>query len=88
MKLRTLREARQKAGFTQDQLAAESGVKQSTISSLERGTRRRPAYNTVIRLAQALGIAPSRLRFSEPDPDAETVAESPDKVGHIAPRSA
>ena len=78
----TLRAARERAGLTQDELAARSGVAQATISSLERGTRTNPTRDTQDRLAKALGIAPSDLRFSEPEPEAQSLAESPDRVGH------
>lgn len=81
MKTWTLRQARQRAGFTQDALAAESGVKQSTISSYERGTRLRPAYDIVTRLAKALKIRPVQLQFSAPEPEAIGTRLS-DRPGH------
>lgn len=83
MSTQTLREARDAAGLTQDELAARSGVAQATISSLERGTRTNPTIDTVARLAEALGIAPSGLRFSEPQPEA-TVDPDDDSQGHTA----
>lgn len=49
-----MRAARQRAGLTQDQLAARMGCTQSAVSDLE-GGRTRPLYQTVARNAAALG---------------------------------
>jgi transcriptional regulator with XRE-family HTH domain len=68
MKALTLREARQRRKMTQDVLAAKSGIDQTTISDLETGRNTNPRYRTIEALAKALGIAPSRLRFSDPEP--------------------
>lgn len=59
----TLSEARRKAGLTQDQLADRAGVDQTTISSLETGRKSSPKFDTVLRLARVLNIAPEQLRF-------------------------
>ncbi len=76
----TLREARRRKGMTQDALATKSGVDQTHISSIEIG-RRVPSDDVKQRLAKALGTAPSKLRFSAPEPAAiSTRAE--DRVGH------
>ena len=77
----TLREARRHAGLTQDQLAARSGIDQSTISDLETGRNTDPRLSTLTRLAEALGITPSELRFPEPEPEA-SVDPVDDSVGH------
>jgi transcriptional regulator with XRE-family HTH domain len=67
----TLGEARRRAELTQDELAALAGVDQTTISSLETGRKSSPRYETVIKLAKALGISPEQLRFGvEPAPEA------------------
>jgi len=78
----TLREARKAASLTQEELENLSGVDQTTISRLERESAPKPTPDTVDRLAKALGIAPSRLRFSEPQPSG-TVDPSDDSPGHI-----
>jgi transcriptional regulator with XRE-family HTH domain len=75
----TLREARLRRKLTQDDLAAKSGVDQTHISSIEIG-RRVPSDDVKERLAKALGIAPSRIRFPEPEPDA-TVEAGSDRAG-------
>jgi transcriptional regulator with XRE-family HTH domain len=51
----TFREIRDRAGFTQEALAASSGVPQSTISALEVGSVASPRYDTLSKLAAALG---------------------------------
>lgn len=55
-----LREARRQAGVSQDDLARESGVDRTAISTYERG-RREPNLRTVVKLARALGVSPATL---------------------------
>jgi transcriptional regulator with XRE-family HTH domain len=77
----TLREARRrrKSLVTQEQLAKRTGLDQTYISLIECG-RRRPSDDVRKRLAKALGIAPSRLRFADPEPNGK-VPPSRDKEG-------
>jgi DNA-binding XRE family transcriptional regulator len=49
-----LREAREKSGLTQSELATRSGVPQETISKIESG-KRNVELNTLISLGNALG---------------------------------
>lgn len=87
----TLREARDRFNriarvkgrpiLRQEDLAEKIGVDQTYISLLEVG-RRVPSDDVKKRLAKALGIAPSRLRFSEPD--AEKVDDTGDRPGQKA----
>lgn len=51
-----LTSARQRAGLTQEELAARSGTSVRTVSNLERGSVHRPHADTVKRLAVALGL--------------------------------
>lgn len=53
-----LRERRLRAGLTQEELAARSGVSAHSISVLEAG-RRRPRLSSVNRMADALGLDPT-----------------------------
>jgi transcriptional regulator with XRE-family HTH domain len=78
----TVREAREqrRQPLTQEQLAERSGVDQTYISLIER-CKRVPSDDIKRRLAKALGIAPSRLRFAEPQP-AATVDRLSDSAGH------
>jgi transcriptional regulator with XRE-family HTH domain len=55
MSLERLRHIREQAGYSQQQLADESGVSQHTISELELG-RRKPQGRTLIKLARVLGV--------------------------------
>ena len=52
-----LRQLREAAGFTQEELAARSGLTAKAISVLERGERKRPYPHTVRALADALGLS-------------------------------
>ncbi len=55
-----LRQARQAAGMTQEQLSLESGVQRNFISLIELG-QNQPTITTVFKLAHALGCPPSEL---------------------------
>jgi transcriptional regulator with XRE-family HTH domain len=78
----TLREARERRRppFTQVQLAEKADVDQTYVSLIERG-KRTPSDDIKRRLAEALGVAPSRLRFPKPQPTT-TVDPSLDSPGH------
>jgi transcriptional regulator with XRE-family HTH domain len=67
MKSFTVRDARRRKGFewTQDQLAAASGVDQTTISGIETGKVTRPAFDTILKLAQALKLRPEQLAIGQ-----------------------
>jgi transcriptional regulator with XRE-family HTH domain len=54
----TLREARQQRKLTQEELAARSGVEQTTISNLETGRVQSPTWETVSRLCKVLRVKP------------------------------
>ena len=59
-----LRQYRNAAGLTQEDLAEHSGLSVDTISLLERGEHRRPHRYTMRSLADALGLSESdRIRF-------------------------
>jgi transcriptional regulator with XRE-family HTH domain/tetratricopeptide (TPR) repeat protein len=61
-----LREARRRAGLTQEDLAARSGLSARSISDLERGRTRQPYFRSVTLLADALGVAdPVRVSLQE-----------------------
>ncbi len=53
-----LRRYRVASGITQETLAERAGMSVRGLSDLERGARRAPHRDTVLRLADALGIAP------------------------------
>jgi len=56
MKRLTLKEARDKKGWTQVELAARADMQQSDISAIEKGRRRQPEISTMEKLAHALGM--------------------------------
>jgi transcriptional regulator with XRE-family HTH domain len=58
----TLSELRKQKNLTRTELAAIVGVSESYIFHLERGVRK-PSHNTVIKLAEALGV-PERDFFA------------------------
>jgi len=57
---RNVRDARRRAGLSQEQLAFEADMKRSYVSDLERGTRN-PSLKAIGRLAAALGVEPPEL---------------------------
>jgi predicted ATPase/DNA-binding XRE family transcriptional regulator len=54
-----LKALREKAGFTQDELATIAGLSVHAVSALERGERRRPHVDTVRALSAALDLNPA-----------------------------
>jgi predicted ATPase/transcriptional regulator with XRE-family HTH domain len=77
---RQLRDWRERAGFTQEELAERAGLTPNAISALERGERTHPYPNTVRALAEALGLSEAaqaslmgsipRRRATQPPPAA------------------
>ena len=57
-----LKVARKAAKLTQVQLSKMTGISQGHLSHLER-YETQPAFETVQRLAKAVGVKPSQLRF-------------------------
>ena len=55
-----LRELRQQAGLTQEQLGFESDLRRTFISLLELG-QQQPTLTTILKLAPALGLSASDL---------------------------
>src|SRR3712207_166415 len=52
-----LRQLREGAGLTQEELASRAGLTAKAVSALERGERKRPYPHTVRSLADALGLS-------------------------------
>jgi len=61
-----LRLARLAAGLTQQDLAERIGVTKGMIARLEKGTRQRPSYQTMVRIGRALN-RPAEQLFPVPD---------------------
>ena len=69
-----LRSLRRDANMTLQELAERSGVSTGLISQIERG-QGNPAYNTLIKLAQALGVKVGEF-FGGPEPESHAGAHS------------
>ncbi len=70
-----LKQARKKAGLTQVELAERAGIKQASISEIERGLTRTSGY--LVKLAQICGVDPVWLSdgTGSPDPSFNTNVE-------------
>ncbi|MFE7129836.1 ATP-binding protein [Streptomyces sp. NPDC057638] len=62
---RLLREARQRAGLSQEELAHASGVSVRALADMERGRSRGPQRRTLRALADALGLEPPEAQRLE-----------------------
>jgi transcriptional regulator with XRE-family HTH domain len=70
-----LKEAREKAGLTQQQLAAQAGLPRTSVTNIERGGQKIALHQMVI-FAAALGLEPAAL-LPDGEPDLEDlVAET------------
>ncbi len=65
LRIRELREAR---GWSQVELADRAGVRQATISAIERRTTRSVDFAVLEQLADALGVDPGFLIVRAPAP--------------------
>jgi transcriptional regulator with XRE-family HTH domain len=72
-----LRERREKAALTQTELAERAGVSQSTVSAVERGTRR-PSLTVVGLVLAALGLQlrPAIEPIEEPEADLDAAIKA------------
>jgi transcriptional regulator with XRE-family HTH domain len=55
-----LKDARQKRGFTQQELASKAGLTQAAIAHIENG-KRNYSVSSLKRLAEALQVSPNSL---------------------------
>lgn len=60
-----LKELREQANMTQQQLAEKSGVSRATITNIERETQVNVMTGTIIKLADALGVEAEELFFTK-----------------------
>jgi len=56
-----LKTAREKRKLTQEQLASLSGVRQTTISDMERGVIKKPSWEAVARISRVLKFSPETI---------------------------
>ena len=86
-----LRDLREAAGLTQEELALRAGLSPSAVGVLERGARKRPYPHTVRALAEALGLSEGERaallalvpKRSEAAPSAGKVARAPSAVSAL-----
>jgi transcriptional regulator with XRE-family HTH domain len=71
-----LRQLREKAGLTQEQLAQKAGIPLSSLRSHEQG-QRQPSWQAVVKLSKALGVTTDT--FSECADAEEPEDESKEK---------
>lgn len=71
-----IRDVREKAGITQEELAEQMEVSRQTISRWETGATR-PSADKLARLSQVLGVSADALLGVESVPTAETPVEAP-----------
>jgi len=84
----TLRELRERAVLSQADLEALSGVARTTISELERGTRKKPFPRTIRKLAKALGCKPNEIEISFQKGRAWGLGPPPESKSGVRPRRA
>lgn len=56
----TLHDLREKRGISQQRLSELAGLNRNYVSDVERG-RRNPCLNNIVKLAEALDVAPAEL---------------------------
>ena len=79
-----LRQLREAAGLTQEELASRAGLTAKAVSALERGERRRPYPHTIRSLADALGLSEhERAALAEAVPRRD--GDAPDREAAAAP---
>lgn len=62
-----IKNAREKLGWSQQQLSDESGVSRDTIANIERRRQKRVYFDTLARLAQALGLSLDEMAGDDDD---------------------
>jgi len=55
--LKNLKGYRSKKGWSQEKLAREAGVSYQAVIKIERGYTKSPRLETIIKIAQALGVS-------------------------------
>ena len=78
-----LRQLREGAGLTQEELASRAGLTAKAVSALERGERKRPYPHTVRSLSDALELSEAeRAALAEAVPRREDTADAPTQVNN------
>jgi transcriptional regulator with XRE-family HTH domain len=74
-----LRELREAAGLTQEQLAERAGLHTLSVAKLEQGVRE-PTWATVLELAEALGVSVAKFAEQTVNRAAKRVRGRPPKA--------
>src|SRR4051794_10993344 len=83
-----LRQFREQAGLTQEQLAERAGLSTDAIGLLERGERQRPQRHSIQRLTDALALPDdTRAQFAAAARRASSPSPSPDRAPLRAPQT-
>lgn len=61
MMKKRLKQLRKKAGWSQQKLAEKAGLSYNVITKIEQGIAKRPSIQTMVKLADALGISLDEL---------------------------
>src|SRR6476661_8517584 len=74
--------ARKAAGLSQGQLSKATGLALNTVIKLEYGEIERPRFDTLLRLANVLGVEPKDLltKRAVPEPAVDEPEPEPDQV--------
>lgn len=81
-----LRRRRKELDLTQQELAALSGIKQGTLSDLERGRTEQPMGETLTGLCKALRTTPRWLLTGKGEPEVQTasISEQEERAVNLA----
>ena len=74
---KNIREAREAQGLLVSEVARRAGLTVSGVTSIETGRVRKPAAETVVRIARALGVEPGQLLKEEADPKVAALPSTP-----------
>lgn len=69
-----IKQERERANLSQEELARKAGVSQQAISMLENENRKNPRIDTVVSIAKALGLKVSDLISEVEDTTGEKIA--------------
>lgn len=78
---RAIQQARQRGGYTQQELCNAASLSYSTLAKIERGAIKTPSVFTVARIAQVLGIGMDELMGVVVDSKPQQVAKKTSKNG-------
>lgn len=60
-----IKEIRNEKGMSQEELSVKSGISRTIISGLESGTRTNTSADTLLKIADALGVGVEEIFFTQ-----------------------